>query len=89
MKLLANTPFQKITGIILLIPAFISVILFILLFAGLHIDVLKSVGEERVLNTFWSGERAGPGAFSSTVPVYIGLMAIAGALLLRNDIQKP
>jgi len=68
---------EKIIGIILLIPPLLGVIFFILSIFGASGDIPNL----RTLSFDWTG--AGDG-YSSTAPIYLGLMAIAGALLLKG-----
>lgn len=70
---------QIILGYILLAPAILSVLLFfydlltkqrLQLFNNLHID--------------WAGSYSGDGGYSSSLPLYFGLLAIAGAYLIAK-----
>ena len=89
-----NTPLRKKIGFILLIPAIWSVISFSLItvFGG-NLNDDYAVGdafiETRVqMEEFgyaWMGDHdSDGGGFSSTLPIYIGLMAIAGAYLIKD-----
>lgn len=77
-------------GLILLAPAIIGVFLFLMavLRVPQHLPGFDA-------GWFWSGEyfstfdgrseeRRGSGGFSSPMPVYLGLMAIAGAYLFKK-----
>jgi len=66
---------ELIAGVILLIPALLSVVLFLSACAG-H-DSLKT------FNTFisWTGDEKS----TSALPFYFGLMAIAGAYLIKDN----
>jgi hypothetical protein len=72
----------RIIGIILLIPPTLSVVLFLL--------CLLSRGNGNIigmnnLSSNWSGDLSGPGGgFTSATPIYFGLMAIGGAILLKG-----
>ena len=77
---------QKV-GFVLLIPPLLSVFLF--LTAQYHDDFR---------DTFWTGfsvaaysgddSGAGAGGYTSAVPIYLGLMAIAGAYLIKGNDKK-
>jgi len=76
---------EKIVGIILLIPPLLGVIFFILTIFGSTGDIPRMNN----LGGSWSGDfgyawDAGGGGYSSSAPIYLGLMAIAGALLLKG-----
>lgn len=71
---------SKIVGYILLSPALVSVLLFFiaLLFSQ---DTLYNVGKF----DSWAGDYGGDGGgFTSALPLYFGLMAIAGAYLIKD-----
>jgi hypothetical protein len=77
---------QEIIGYILLAPPTISVILFFLKFA--EVDGL----EEFNYDSAWTGsvqysmeDGGGGGGYTSALPLYFGLMAIAGAYLIKNS----
>lgn len=82
----ANNIIQKVIGYILLLPALISVLLFFaLLFSE---DGLLS----NFSHTIWTGyinsggfNSAGGGGYTSALPFYFGLMAIAGAYLIKDS----
>ena len=76
---------EKIIGIILLIPPLLGVIFFILTIFGATGDIPTM----KNLSADWSGSfgyayDSGGGGYSSSAPIYLGLMAIAGALLLKG-----
>lgn len=74
-----NNIAQKIIGYILLSPALISVLLF---FAQLFSQDELSV----VSNLDWTVWSVGDGAgYTSVLPLYFGLMAIAGAYLIKDS----
>lgn len=74
-------------GFILLIPAVISVLLFIAQLVG--IETLESFGRENawtgwIVPAPFSSASESRAAFSSPLPIYIGLMAIAGSLIISR-----
>ena len=78
---------ERIFGIILLIPPIIGVLLFML---NLFSDDL---GKMSNLSHEWTGDwgsngDGGGGGYTSAAPIYLGLMAIAGALLLKGTDKK-
>ena len=81
-----NFNLQKILGFILLIPPLISVALFLF---ELFKNFLMMRVHEGMLGNVWSGFVASGGAgFTSALPFYFGLMAIAGAYLIKKDKEK-
>lgn len=76
-----NIKLERIFGIILLIPPFIGVILFL-------INLLSSypgkIPEMSNLSSQWTGYCGTSGGYTSAAPIYLGLMAIAGAILLKG-----
>ena len=70
----------KIIGYILITPALISVLLFI----------IQLITEASTLSTMekgagWTGDMNGDGGgYTSALPFYFGLMAIAGAYLIKD-----
>lgn len=80
------------TGIFLLIPALISVVLFIGQTFG--VDTLSNYSANNAwtgwVRSFGSSYSDGLSAagFTSALPIYIGLMAIAGSLLLCKGLDK-
>ena len=85
-----KTDITKIIGYILLTPAVISVFLFIAQFA---ID--RYFFDSIFNNTIWTGYLkietlayegggGGGGGYTSALPFYFGLMAIAGAYLIKK-----
>jgi hypothetical protein len=73
-----ETSTSEIVGYILISPAVVSTFLF---FADLFMD--EPLGLLYNLNSLWSGWEG-----SSNLPIYFGLMAIAGAYLLKNEKTK-
>ena len=76
---------KKLIGYILLLPTLISVPLF-------FIQLTTRYNVFRVFNnTSWTGNifvdsgYGGGGGYSSTLPLYFGLMAIAGSILIKED----
>ena len=81
---------EKVFGIILLLPPIISVLLF---FINLFFKDLGSIPELSNLSYNWSGGysvvgESGGAGFTSSAPIYFGLMAIAGAILLKGTDKK-
>jgi len=88
-KIISQYKDTNVLGYICLLPPIISVFLFV-------INVIISTyyledsffGDIVTLNNLsmnWTGAfNYDHGGFSSTIPIYFGLMAISGALLLRN-----
>lgn len=80
----------KVIGYILIAPAVMSVALFFIdLITEDSIEILRN------LSIYWSGDYGyysphysegggGGGGFGSTLPLYFGLMAIAGAYLIKD-----
>ncbi len=77
---------ERIFGIILLIPPIIGVLLFIL---NLFSNDMGKIVELGNLSSEWTGNysREG-GGYTSAAPIYLGLMAIAGAWLLKGTDKK-
>ncbi len=89
-----NLKFSLLVGYVLLSPAIMSVIsFFYILFFGIH-DFF-----EDYFGRIWTGEIGGTikegalilpgenivgGGYTSPIPIYIGLMAIAGAYLIKK-----
>jgi len=81
---------ERIFGIILLIPPIIGVLLFIL---NLLSNDMGEIIEMRNLSSEWTGtygyaNDSGGGGYTSAAPIFLGLMAIAGALLLKGTDKK-
>jgi len=78
-----NNLIQKVIGYILLSPALISVLLF---FAQLF---SKDRLLDKLLDSIWTGDwnsiGGGAGGYTSALPFYFGLMAIAGAYLIKDS----
>ena len=69
---------STVVGYILLLPPIAGVALFIYTLFG-EGAYLASFSK----GSFWSGNYDN-GGFSSTIPIYLGLMAIAGAYLIKD-----
>lgn len=85
-----NIRLERTFGIILLIPPTIGVILFLL---NLLSNDIGDIPEMRNLSSNWTGDYnyardSGGGGYTSAAPIYLGLMAIAGALLLKGTDKK-
>lgn len=74
---------ERIVGIIFIIPPILGVIFFIL---NVFISYVGDLPELDNLSSNWTGNysREG-GGFMSAAPIYMGLMAIAGAMLLKDS----
>ena len=70
---------STVVGYILLTPPILGVLLFILTLIG---D--GAYFSSFSIGSFWSGSYSAGGGFSSTIPIYLGLMAIAGAYLIKE-----
>lgn len=91
-----NTPLRKKIGFTLLIPAIWSVISFSLITVfGEYLNddsrwsgpLIESRVQMEQFGYAWIGEYGyddGGGGYSSSLPIYIGLMAIAGAYLIKD-----
>ena len=80
---IVNLPTRKKIGYILLIPAIWSVFAFIIitLFDKFPFrDAIQLIDFSRS----WKGTVYGDGGYSSTLPIYIALMGIAGAYLIKD-----
>lgn len=80
---------ERIIGIILLIPPTLSVLLFLINLVSRHPG---DIFEMSNLSSEWTGTYgygdSGGGGYTSATPIYFGLMAIAGALLLKHSDKK-
>lgn len=88
-----NTPLRKKIGFTLLLPAIWSVISFSLITVfgeNLNDDsiyddpFIESRVQMENFGADWTGNMQGEGGYSSSLPIYIGLMAIAGAYLIKD-----
>jgi hypothetical protein len=74
---------ERVVGIIFLIPPVLGVILFIFnvfVYGAGDLVGLNNLSEN------WSGNYSGEGGgYMSAAPFYLGLMAIAGAMLLKES----
>ena len=74
---------EKIIGYLLLTPPILGVLIFIIhLVIELFIDK-----EEFFVWTFWNGRFGSEitSSLPSNIPIYLGLMAIAGAYLIKDS----
>ncbi len=76
---------QKTTGFILLFPPVLSVLLFSI---NLLIKDSGAIVTLTNLSSDWSGNILETGGYTSATPIYFGLMAIAGALLIKDADKK-
>lgn len=74
---------ERIVGIIFIIPPILGVIFFIL---NVFISYVGDLPELDNLSSNWTGSYSRDGGgFTSAAPIYLGLMAIAGAMLLKES----
>jgi hypothetical protein len=75
---------ERITGIILLIPPVVGVLLFViyLLFPGSNKILQTAQLGDALMGRFYNG------GYVSAAPIYLGLMAIAGSILLKGTDKK-
>lgn len=77
-----NTQVERIIGFILLSPPLVSVLLFVL---NLLSNDLGKIVKMANLSSEWTGNYSSDGGgYTSAAPIYLGLMAIAGAYLLKG-----
>ena len=80
---------QKIIGFILLFPPTLSVFLFTI---NLFVEDCGAIIQMSNLSANWSGwyDVSGDGGagFTSATPIYFGLMAIAGAYLIKSSKEE-
>jgi hypothetical protein len=86
---------ELIAGVILLIPALLSILLFMYALAFGHGEGSKIYPD--LSYSIWSGyteihgnysSGVGGGGYTSAFPIYCGLMAIAGAYLIKDSESK-
>ncbi len=84
-----NVKLERVLGIFLLIPPVIGVLLFLL---NLMDNNIGDIPEMSNLSSEWTGTYGygndGGGGYTSAAPLYLGLMAIAGAFLLKGTDKK-
>ena len=91
-----NIRLERIFGIILLIPPTIGAILFLLNLLSENAGTIPKMSN---LSSDWTGRTdiaysqevgggGGGGGYTSAAPIYLGLMSIAGALLLKGTDKK-
>lgn len=78
---------ERIIGIIFIIPPILGVLFFIL---NVFISYVGDLPELDNLSKNWTGSYGysrdgGGGGYTSAAPIYLGLMAIAGAMLLKES----
>lgn len=80
---------ERTIGLFFLIPPSLGVIFFTI---NLFINDPGNIPLLGNLGSNWTGSYyytdGGGAGFSSTAPIYLGLMAIAGAILLKNNSFK-
>ncbi len=78
---------ERMLGCILLIPPLLSVFLFVLsVFSNHDRGYSSNTIQLGHLGSIWSG--AGDGGWTSAAPLYLGLMAIAGAILISRSAKR-
>jgi hypothetical protein len=84
-----NLRIERIFGIILLIPPTIGSVLFMI---NLFINSPGNIAEMKNLSSEWTGTyghgNSGGGGYTSAAPIYLGLMAISGAFLLKGTDKR-
>lgn len=94
LKLLSLCNWERIVGLLLLLPPLLSVFLFIFdLFCGPINDIvtMQNLSKNWTACISWeyTGTNTGAGAgATSATPIYLGLMAIAGSILLKKGSEK-
>lgn len=79
----SNITLERVVGIIFLIPPVLGVIFFIL---NVFVSRVGDIAELDNLSSEWTGNYSSDGGgYMSSAPVYLGLMAIAGAMLLQGS----
>lgn len=78
-----KTSLERVIGIIFLIPPVLGVVFFLLNVFFYRIGDLPELDN---LSSEWTGNYSGEGGgYMSAAPIYLGLMAIAGAMLLKES----
>lgn len=82
-----NFNIERIVGIIFIIPPILGVLFFLL---NVFFWNAGDIPELRNLSYKWTGtygydNDGGGGGYMSAAPIYLGLMAIAGAMLLKES----
>jgi hypothetical protein len=74
---------ERVVGIIFLIPPVLGVIFFIF---NVFVNRVGDLAELYNLSPEWTGNHSVKGGgYMSAAPIYLGLMAIAGAMLLKDS----
>ena len=79
---------ERIIGFILLTPPILGALFFIL---NVFSNDIGTIVELKHLSSEWTGTYGydtGGGGYMSAAPLYLGLMAIAGAYLIKGTSQK-
>ncbi len=79
---------ERIIGFILLTPPILGALFFIL---NVFSNDIGRIVELKNLSSEWTGTYGydtGGGGYMSAAPLYLGLMAIAGAYLIKGTSQK-
>ena len=82
-----KTDLERVVGIIFIIPPILGVILFLLdvFISFVGISNVRDLAALNNLSSEWTGYSGEGGSYTSVAPIYLGLMAIAGALLLKES----
>ena len=76
---------QQIIGVILLIPPIVSVLFFFLSNLGLDWKFVQMRNLSEEWTAVYGYDQGGGGGGMSAAPIYLGLMAIAGAYLIKEN----
>ena len=76
---------ECIIGIMLLVPVFLGIIAFVFNLLGSDEDFATMSNLSYKWTCDWSGESGGGGM--SAAPIYLALMAIAGAYLIKDGLK--
>lgn len=82
-----NFNLERIVGIIFIIPPILGVLFFLL---NVFFQYVGNIPELGNLSSEWTGNygynsNGGGGGYMSAAPIYLGLMAIAGSMLLKES----
>lgn len=77
---------ERVFGIILLIPPILGVFMFILNLFSQDLGKMSNLSHEWTGD--WNSSGDGGGGYTSAAPIFLGLMAIAGAFLKEQTKSK-
>lgn len=88
IAIIKSKKIESIIALVLLIPPILGVISFVLCLFDCEWHFAKMSD----LSSDWTGSygyssNAGGGGYTSAAPIYLGLMAIAGAILLKDSFK--